>query len=87
MTYFLPTDVPPLVDSVFLELPGLDRNLPLPFHLCGDGSGLPGVHVRVHIQTSAARNPSAHSVPGAAGFPQGETQHHILYTQHPVKLL
>lgn len=34
---FLFTDVPPLADSVFLELSGLERDLPLHLHLCCDG--------------------------------------------------
>ncbi|KAM7396008.1 hypothetical protein PAMA_007338 [Pampus argenteus] len=68
---FLTTDVPPLADSVFLELPGLAGSLPLHFHLCADGSRLPGLHVRGCFQTSAAGHPAAHAVAGAAGLPQG----------------
>lgn len=70
--------MPPLVDSVFLELSGLDRNLPLHFHVCADGSRLPGLHVCGRIQTSAARHPAANADPGAAGFPQGEMKYSII---------
>lgn len=68
---FLFTDVPPLADSVFLELSGLDRNLPLHLHLCCAGLRLPGVYVCGHIQAPAASHSAAHAVPGAAGLPQG----------------
>ena len=82
---FVPSDVPPLVDSVFLELSGLDRDLPLRLHLCADGSWLPGVHVCVHIQTSAARHLAENTVPGAAGLPQGERErqyYSVCYIQY-----
>lgn len=83
----VPTDVSPLVDSVFLELSELDRDLPLRLHLCADGSWLPGLHVCVYIQTPAARHPAENTVPGAAGLPQGERErqyynYSIFYTQY-----
>lgn len=77
--------MPPLVDSVFLELSGLDRNLPLRLHVRADGPRLPGLHVRGRIQTSAARHPAANADPGAAGFPQGEMKYSVtVYFIHRV---
>lgn len=71
--FFLATDVPPLVSPVFLELPGLDGNLPLSLHVRADGCWLPGLRVRGRLQAPAARDPAADPGSGAAALPQGET--------------
>ena len=81
---FRTTDLPPLVDSVLLELSGLDRNLPLHFHLCVDGSRLPGLHVRGHTQTSAASHLAANAVSGAPSLPQGELGHQYRQSNPPL---
>lgn len=80
--------MPPLADAVFPELLGLDRNLPLHLHLCGDGTRLPGLHVCGYIQTSAARHPAAYTVPGAAGLPEGEMarQYYSVFYRHYIEL-
>lgn len=65
--------MPPLVIPVFLELPGLDGNLPLPLHLRADGGRLPGLHVRGRLPPPAAGDPAADPGSGAAALPQGET--------------
>ena len=41
---------------MLLELPGLERDLPLRVRVCAAGRGLPGLHVRRHLEAPAAQH-------------------------------
>lgn len=70
--FFFSLDLPAMDNSVFLELFGLDRNLPLYYYLCFPWSWLSSIYLYSYIQTSTTRHSTAHSDSRSAGVPKGE---------------
>lgn len=73
------SDLLPLAEAVFLELPGLEWDLSVCLSVCSDGHWLPGVSVLCHSETSAEKHYGAHANPRPHYSSQGE----VLLQQAP----
>lgn len=79
ITLSLLSDLLPLAEAVFLELPGLEWDLSVCLSVCSDGHWLPGVSVLCHSETPAEKHYGAHANPRPHYSSQGE----ILLQQAP----
>ena len=70
------SDLSALDSAVLLELPRLDGDLPLHLHLRAAGRGLPGVHVRRHLQILAAQDHEQDAGPQLDSLLEGDSHIH-----------
>lgn len=73
------SDLFPLAEAVFLELPGLEWDLSVCVSVCSDGHWLPGVPVLCHSETPAEKHYGAH----ANSRPHHSSQGKVLLLQVP----